>query len=379
MRVVVQKYGGSSVADLQKIRRVAERVAATRATGAAVCVVVSAMGTTTNELIALAKGVAASPDRRELDMLVSVGERITMALLAMALKDRGVPARSLTGSQSGIVTDESHADAKVVEVRPDRLREVLASGEVAIVAGFQGVSRAREVTTLGRGGSDTTAVVLAAALGAEHAEILSDVDGVWSADPRVVPEAVKLDALGLHEALALARGGAKVLFEDAVRYARDHGVTIVAGSTFGPGAGSRLAPTVTEARRVVGVTGDRELARVTTAPDDTAAAAALVAAGARARWRVGDAVWVDLRNAHGGLPPGLPAVRTAMVTAAGSAVGEQPPLLAAGTAALRAIGVAPTFVGATQDQLAWEVPADRLDEAVRAVHAALVGGPARPG
>jgi aspartate kinase len=372
MRVVVQKYGGSSVADLQKIRRVAERVAATRATGAAVCVVVSAMGTTTNELIALAKGVSAAPDRRELDMLVSVGERITMALLAMALKDLGVPARSLTGSQSGIVTDEAHADARVVEVRPDRLREVLLSGEVAIVAGFQGVSRTREVTTLGRGGSDTTAVVLAAALGAEHAEILSDVDGVWSADPRVVPEAVKLDAMGLHEALALARGGAKVLFEDAVRYARDHGVTIVAGSTFGPGAGSRLSPTATGGRRVVGVTGDRELARVTCAPDDAAAAEALTAAGARARWRVGDQVWVDLRNAHGGLPAGLPAVRTAMVTAAGSALGEQPARVAAGTRALRDLGVVPTFVGATQDQLAWEVPPERLDEAVRVVHAALV-------
>jgi aspartate kinase len=210
MRIVVQKYGGSSVADLDRIRAVADRIAGVRADGTAVCVVVSAMGNTTNELLTLARDIAPTPDRRELDMLISVGERVTMALLAMCLVDRGVPARSLTGSQSGIVTDEAHADARVVEVRADRLRQVLARGEVAIVAGFQGVSREREVTTLGRGGSDTTAVVLAAALGAEHAEICSDVDGVWSADPRIVPDAVKLDTLSLDEALALARGAERV-------------------------------------------------------------------------------------------------------------------------------------------------------------------------
>jgi aspartate kinase len=368
VRVVVQKYGGSSVADLQKLRRVAGRVAETRAGGAAVCVVVSAMGTTTNELLALARAVSARPDRRELDMLISVGERITMALLAMCLKDLGVPARSLTGSQSGIVTDEAHADARVVEVRPERLREVLAGGEVAIVAGFQGVSRTREVTTLGRGGSDTTAVVLAAALGADHAEILSDVDGVWSADPRVVPDAVKLDELGLDEALALARGGAKVLFEDAVRYARDRGVHIVAGSTFGPGAGTRLQPGGS-AGRVVGVTGDRELARLELDPADEDAAAALVASGARVRWRIGRVVLVDVRNAHGGLP--FPARPTAMVTAAGSAVGEQPALSARGTRALSAAGIAVELHCGAQDQLVWEVPPERLDEAVRLLHAAL--------
>lgn len=368
MRVVVQKYGGSSVSDLRKIEAVAERVAATRRAGDAVCVVVSAMGTTTNELLALARGVSTEPDRRELDMLISVGERITMALLAMALKARGVAARSLTGSQSGIVTDESHADARVVEVRPGRLLEVLAAGEVAIVAGFQGVSRTREVTTLGRGGSDTTAVVLAAALGAEHAEILSDVDGVWSADPRVVPDAVRLDEMGLDEALALARGGAKVLFEDAVRYARDHGVAIVAGSTFGPGAGTRLRPGAS-APRVVGVTGDRELARVELDPADEAAAEALVGAGGRARWRVGAHVIVDVRNAHGGLP--FPSSRTATVTAAGSAVGEQPALAARGARALAAAGVATGLHAASQDQIVWEVPPERLDEAVAAVHRAL--------
>jgi aspartate kinase len=208
MRVVVQKYGGSSVADLGRIRAVAARIAATRADGAGVVAVVSAMGNTTNELLALAHQVAARPDRRELDMLVSVGERISVALLAMALREVGVPAVSLTGSQSGIVTDERHADARVVEVRPDRIERELAAGNVVVVAGFQGVSREREVTTLGRGGSDTTAVVLAAALKADWCEICSDVDGVWSSDPRVVTDAAKIDAMGLDEALELARGGA---------------------------------------------------------------------------------------------------------------------------------------------------------------------------
>jgi aspartate kinase len=161
--LLVQKYGGSSVADVERLRKVAARVARARAEGHGVVVVVSAMGNTTNELLALARSVTQAPGRRELDMLISVGERVSMALLAMALQELGVAARSFTGSQSGIITDTSHANARVVEVRPDRVREALARGEVAIVAGFQGVSREREVTTLGRGGSDTTAVVLAAA------------------------------------------------------------------------------------------------------------------------------------------------------------------------------------------------------------------------
>ncbi|MCB9689213.1 MAG: aspartate kinase [Alphaproteobacteria bacterium] len=371
MRVVVQKYGGSSVADVDKIRRVAERIARSRAEGVAVCAVVSAMGTTTNELVALAREVSKRPDRRELDMLISVGERITMALLAMCLKDLGVPARSLTGSQSGIVTDEAHADARVVEVRPQRLREVLEAGEVAIVAGFQGVSRAREVTTLGRGGSDTTAVVLGAALGAEHVEILSDVDGVWSADPRVVSEAHHLPAMTLDEALALARGGAKVLFEDAVRYARDQGVEIVAASTFGPGAGTRLTRGVSTTGRVVGVTGDAQLAAVTLGPED-AGLDEVVACGGRVRLRFGDLLLVDLRNAHGGLPESVTSEPAAVVTAAGSALGEQPLVVAAATRALRAAGIEVLAQGASADQAWWRVPADRLDDAVCAAHAALV-------
>jgi aspartate kinase len=373
MQIVVQKYGGSSVADLDRIQLVAERIARVRQSGKAVCVVVSAMGNTTNELLALARAVSKAPDRRELDMLISVGERVTMALLAMCLVDRGIKARSLTGSQSGIVTNEAHADAKVVEVRPERLRQVLERGEVAIVAGFQGVSREREVTTLGRGGSDTTAVVLAAALGAEHAEICSDVDGVWSADPRVVPEARKLDVLSLDEALALARGGAKVLFEDAVRYARDQGVTVLATSTFGPGSGTRLSPGLTGGGGVVGVTGDDQLVEVTLDPTHLQGHERLVASGGRVRRRVGPVVHVDVRNAHGGLPAELPQRPIAVATAVGSGLGERPLEVLTGTNALAAAGVPIEAQGATGDQAWWQVPADRLSQAVHLLHIQLAG------
>ncbi|MEQ1566698.1 MAG: aspartate kinase [Myxococcota bacterium] len=379
MRIVVQKYGGSSVADIDRIRGVADRVARARADGTALCVVVSAMGNTTNELIALANKVATRPDRRELDMLISVGERVSMALLAMCLRDRGVPARSLTGSQVGIVTDESHADARVVEVRPERLRAVLEQGEVAIVAGFQGVSRAREVTTLGRGGSDTTAVVLAAALGAEYAEICSDVDGVWSADPRQVPEAVKLDHLSLAEALALARGGAKVLFEDAVRYARDHGVDLVAASTFGPGSGTRITTTPGPGRGAVAVTGDAELVEIALAPTDADAVAVLAAGGGRVRRRVGPVVHVDVRNSHGALPAAWAVRPIAVVTAVGSSLGERPADVLRGTVALGAAAVPVAAHGAEGDLAWWEVPRDAIGAAVRAVHQALVSEAASPG
>ncbi|MBX2798466.1 MAG: aspartate kinase [Myxococcales bacterium] len=373
MRIVVQKYGGSSVADLDRIRGVAERIARTTADGTRVVAVVSAMGNTTNELIALARNAVADPDRRELDMLISVGERITMALLAMCLKDQGVPTRSLTGSQSGIVTDETHADAQVLEVRADRLQAVLEAGEVAIVAGFQGVSRRREITTLGRGGSDTTAVVLAAALQAEHAELCSDVDGVWSADPRVVPEATRLDALGLDQALALARGGAKVLFEDAVRFARDRGVSLLATTTFGPGAGTRLQPTapVTD-RGAVAVTADSHLVRATISPTDASTLRAVAAAGGRVRRRLDNEVHIDVRNVHGALP--VLSDPVGVVTAVGSALGEDPEAVARGTAAL-ASGLAPGAVvrqGAAGDAAWWQIAPTDADQATQILHRALV-------
>jgi len=231
------------VADVARIRAVAERVVATRRTGVDVVVVVSAMGNTTNELLALASEISSKPGRRELDLLISVGERVSMTLLAMAIEDLGEPAQSFTGSQSGIITDTQHVSAQVVEVRPHRIRRALNEGRIAIVAGFQGVSRTGEVTTLGRGGSDTTAVVLTAALGADHCEICSDVDGVYSADPRSVSSAEKMDELTLGSALAMARAGSKVLLADALEQAERHGVTLVAGATDKPsGVGTRLPP-----------------------------------------------------------------------------------------------------------------------------------------
>src|SRR6476619_2895719 len=231
--IVVQKYGGSSVADAHKLGRVADRVAETVALGQRVVVVVSAMGKTTDELLQLARSIAPSPPRRELDMLLSTGERISMALLAMALAERGIDAISFTGSQSGILTNDRHSGARSIEVRPVRIQDELERDRVVIVAGFQGMSYKREITTLGRGGSDTTAVALAAALGAEACEIYSDVDGVYSADPRVVPEARHLPELGYEEMQELAEHGAKVLNAQAVEWAKKAKITIHARATSG--------------------------------------------------------------------------------------------------------------------------------------------------
>ena len=202
---------------------------------------VSAMGNTTNELLALAKQVSPAPPKRELDLLVSVGERVSMSLLAMALEKKGAKAKSFTGSQSGIITDTSHGNSNIIEVKPHRIQEALADGFIAIVAGFQGMSTQREVTTLGRGGSDTTAVALAAALSAECCEICSDVSGVYSTDPRVVSEAVLLSELGLQRAISMARNGAKVLQAEALQWCLNSGITLVANATSQPfGAGTRL-------------------------------------------------------------------------------------------------------------------------------------------
>jgi aspartate kinase len=260
MPIVVQKYGGSSVADVARIQKVADRVAATRSSGKDVVVVVSAMGDTTDELLALAKGVTENPARRELDMLLTAGERISMALLSMALNARGVAAVSFTGSQSGIVTNDAHTNARIVEVRPFRVQDELARGIVVIVAGYQGVSYKREVTTLGRGGSDTTAVALAAALDAEACEIYSDVDGVYTADPRVVPEARRLAEMSYEEMQELAEAGAKVLNAQAVEFAKARGIAIYCRATAGsPGETVvRKFPPRTPGR-VVGVTSETGL------------------------------------------------------------------------------------------------------------------------
>jgi aspartate kinase len=265
--IVVQKYGGSSVADVDRIRKVADRVAATKAAGKDVVVVVSAMGDTTDELLALAKRLTESPSRRELDMLLSAGERISMALLSMALNARGVPAVSFTGSQSGIVTNDSHTNARIVEVRPFRVQDELERGKVVIVAGYQGVSYKKEITTLGRGGSDTTAVALAAALDAEACEIYSDVEGVYTADPRVVPDARRLAELSYEEMQELAESGAKVLNAQAVEFAKEKGIAIYARATRG---GKETVVRKSPPRapgRVVGVASETGLIALTTADD----------------------------------------------------------------------------------------------------------------
>nr|WP_237462346.1 aspartate kinase [Leucobacter chromiireducens] len=231
--MIVQKFGGSSVADAESIKRVAKRIVDTRRAGNDVVVAVSAMGDTTDELLDLAAECTPIPAPRELDMLLTAGERISMALLAMTIKGMGLEALSFTGSQAGMITTSEHGSAKIVDVTPGRVREALDQGAVAIVAGFQGFSRtSRDITTLGRGGSDTTAVALAAALGADMCEIYTDVDGVFTTDPRVVSKARKIDAITAEEMLELAASGAKVLHLRAVEYARRHGVALHVRSSF---------------------------------------------------------------------------------------------------------------------------------------------------
>ncbi len=226
MSTIVQKYGGTSIDGREKILAIAERLAALRGSGHDVVVVVSAPGGTTDSLLRDATALAAEPSQRELDMLMTAGERISMSLLAIALNSIGCPAISFTGSQVGIITDTKHTDARILEVRPERVVRELASGNVVVVGGFQGVSTAKDVTTLGRGGSDTTAVALAAALGAERCEILTDVDGVYTADPNAIPAARKITEISFGDMSELARYGATVLKEDAVRFAEENGITL---------------------------------------------------------------------------------------------------------------------------------------------------------
>lgn len=267
MSLIVQKFGGSSVADAESIMRVARRIVATRHAGNDVVVAVSAMGDTTDELVDLAHQITDSPDPREMDMLLTTGERISMALLAMAIKSLGQEARSFTGSQAGMMTDAQHGAARIVGVTPERVQEALAEGAVAIVAGFQGFNRdSRDITTLGRGGSDTTAVALAAALNADVCEIYTDVDGVFTADPRVVPMAHKIDVVTSEEMLELAAAGAKVLHIRAVEYARRHGVTLHVRSSFADKEGTIVVSARGENMEepiITGVAGDLSEAKIT--------------------------------------------------------------------------------------------------------------------
>jgi len=287
--LIVQKFGGSSVADAESIKRVAKRIVATKKAGNDVVVAVSAMGDTTDELVDLAHQVTPIPAGRELDMLLTAGERISMALLAMAIKSLGVEASSYTGSQAGMLTDAQHGKARIVDVTPGRVREALDAGHVAIVAGFQGFNRTTgEITTLGRGGSDTTAVALAAALNADVCEIYTDVDGIFTADPRIVPKARKIDRVTSEEMLELAASGAKVLYIRAVEYARRHGVTLHVRSSFSNVEGTIVYNPVegetVEEPIITGIAGDLSEGKITVVgvPDQPGKAAGIFTIVARA-------------------------------------------------------------------------------------------------
>ncbi|MEJ7629643.1 MAG: aspartate kinase [Nocardioidaceae bacterium] len=268
MGVVVQKYGGSSVADAQGIKRVAQRIVATKKAGHDVCVVVSAMGDSTDELRELAQQVSPVPPARELDMLLTAGERISMALLAMAIANLGHRAKSFTGSQAGVITDSAHGKAKIIDITPGRIESALAEGNIAIVAGFQGVSvETKDITTLGRGASDTTAVALAVALEAEICEIYSDVDGIFTADPRIVPMARQVTHISYEEMLEMCASGAKILHLRCVEYARRYVMPIHVRSSFstrsGTWVGEPVEGDIVEQAIIAGVAHDRSEAKIT--------------------------------------------------------------------------------------------------------------------
>ncbi|MCW2759269.1 MAG: ask [Nocardioidaceae bacterium] len=295
MGIVVQKYGGSSVADATAIKRVAQRIVETKKAGHDVVVAVSAMGDTTDELLELAEGVSPLPPARELDMLLTAGERISMALVAMAISDLGFTARSFTGSQAGVITDSVHGKAKIIDVTPGRISTALDDGHIVIVAGFQGVSQdTKEITTLGRGGTDTTAVALAAALHADVCEIYTDVDGVFTADPRIVPTARKLATVTYAEMLEMAAGGAKILHLRCVEYARRYDIPIHVRSSFSKLEGTYVQGSIDdeahqeatmEAAIIAGVAHDRSEAKITLVgvPDKVGEAARIFEALAAAQ------------------------------------------------------------------------------------------------
>ena len=402
MAVVVQKYGGSSVADVTRLRKVADRVMQTRRQGHDVVVVVSAMGDTTDELLALAKQVSPNPDRRELDMLLTAGERIAMALLSMAIREQRGNAISFTGSQSGIVTNDRHVDARIIEVRPFRVQDELARGKIVVVAGYQGVSYRREVTTLGRGGSDTTAVAMAAALGAEYCEICSDVDGVYTADPRVVRGAKRIGTLSYEETQELAESGAKVLNAQAVEFAKEKGIAIYARATSGPLPGPDPSADGTVVRRftprmpgtVVGVASERDVLAIHavpgSAPSDALAMPVLGflddhrVAGKQLHLLDGDlAVVVSRENLHEEA-----RVRAAMaarfgdrvriadmlgaLSVIGAGINASFDNLRRGSNALAAAGIDVSGISTSSFRITWMIDRARLDDAVRRLHRTFI-------
>ncbi len=381
---VVMKFGGTSVADPEKIRRVAERLVATKRAGSRVVAVVSAMGYHTDELVDLAHQVSPRPKPRELDMLISVGERVSCALVAMAISDLGTDAVSLTGSQAGIVTDTAHGKAKIVEVKAHRIHRALDDERIVLVAGFQGVSTAFDVTTLGRGGSDTTAVALAAALGADACEIYTDVDGVFTADPRVVPEARKLHAVSYEEMLELAASGAKVLALRSVEFARNHGVMVHVRSTFTDEPGTWIREEderMLEKALISGVTHTVEEAVFEV---EGVRPADLFEALAAAEVNVDTIIQMDSRIVFSAPVEDRAQAEQALaglgsrfeeqlglgkVSVVGAGMKSHPGVAARTFATLRELGVEPKFVATSPIKIAFYVPQGAVEETVRALHA----------
>jgi aspartate kinase len=383
---VVMKFGGTSVADPEKIRAVAQRIATAREGGSRVVAVLSAMGQTTDELVALAHRVSPRPKPRELDMLISTGERISCALAAMAIHDLGQEAISLTGSQAGIVTDTVHGKAKIVDVRARRIHEALDRGQIVLVAGFQGVSTDFDITTLGRGGSDTTAVALAAALGAESCEIYTDVDGVFTADPRIVPGARKLHAVTYDEMLEMAASGARVLQLRSVEFARNHGVRLHVRSTFTDADGTWICEEderMLEKALISGITHTRE---ETVYQVDGVSPARLFAALAEASVNVDTIVRTGPEIVFSAPAEDRPAVAAALdelgvtwsarddlgkVSVIGAGMKSHPGIAARTFATLAENGIEPQVVTTSPIKIACHVASDEVERAVELLHRAF--------
>jgi aspartate kinase len=408
--LVVQKYGGSSLADADSIKRVARRIVETRKAGNEVCVVVSAMGDTTDELLDLAQQVSPMPPGREMDMLLTAGERISMALVAMAIANLGHEARSFTGSQAGVITDSSHGRARIIDVTPGRIRGALDEGHIAIVAGFQGVSQdSKDITTLGRGGSDTTAVALAAALKADVCEIYTDVDGVFTADPRIVPTARKIERLSNEEMLEMAACGAKILHLRCVEYARRFDMPIHVRSSFSYREGTWIvdpdiiegeAASTVEAPIIAGVAHDRSEAKITVVgvPDHPGKAAEIFQACADAEINI-DMIVQNVSAVETGLTDisftcpktdaqtGVQALKRIQdhvgfmslqfddhigkLSLIGAGMRSHPGVSATLFKALADAGVNIEMISTSEIRVSVITRDDQLDEAVRAVHTAF--------
>jgi aspartate kinase len=383
---IVMKFGGTSVGDPDKIRAVARRIAAERERGSRVVAVLSAMGQTTDELVALAHRVSARPKPRELDMLISVGERISCALAAMAIHDLGLEAISLTGSQAGIVTDTVHGRAKIVDVRARRIHEALDRGQIVLVAGFQGVSTDYDITTLGRGGSDTTAVAIAAALGAESCDIYTDVDGVFTADPRLVPNARKLTRLTYDEMLELAASGARVLQLRSVEFARNHCVTLHVRSTFTDAEGTWIREEDEQMLEKAIISGVTHTTEETVYRLEGISAAALFGALAEASVNVDTIVQTSAEIVFSAPAEERPEVAAVLerlgvewsarddlgkVSLIGAGMKSHPGIAAKTFATLDAEGIPVQVVTTSPIKIACHVPSELVGRAVRALHEAF--------